>query len=280
MHGEHKRRHGISISKRRPQCGILTAMVAATVFACTAPQLQAAQPGPSIESFRALKEKAAALLHSDAVTVAEPTFRVRHGTVSFYPGRVFLKTSKEPDLASSALRAPLELQLQLELLREYLAAPPRSMLGFWTRYLDQAERSVEQLFLDVQNGALSSTPTATIDQRRAEVQDALLQGLQVYAKDHDLRVVESRESRGKVIAVTFVSDPPGAQIKIARGFFFAAAHGNLDESQWLDVSGGNTTDMLAGDWQVKRRWSSNEPWIFGLESITRSGPFTIKQPPP
>jgi hypothetical protein len=238
---------------------------------------QEIQKGQSFHNQQELRVKAQELLESDSVVRVPPDLTVRDGVLRFYFGKVYLKTAKEPELARDPVRIPLEAELQIVFLRQYLATWPEEHTDFWTPYLNQADSAVSRMLDDLRS--LSGNQLlSTLKQRQGEIDSALNQAVEVYASQKHLRLQQNLETRGKQVTVRFRSSPAGAEIQLVDDFLYRSAGSSLDDHLWLDVSSGNKTDLLVGDWQMRTRWSHSAPWQYRLVSVTRDGDFPVIEP--
>jgi hypothetical protein len=235
------------------------------------------QKGQLFHDQQELRAKAQELLESDSVVRVPPDLTIRDGVLRFYFGKVYLKTAKEPELAKDPVRIPLEAELQIALLRQYLANWPEKHTAFWTPYLNQADSTVSRMLSDLRVSS-GSELLSTLKQRQGEIDSALNQAVEVYASQNHLRLQQNLETRGKQVTVRFRSSPAGAELQLVDDFLYRSAGSALDEHLWLDVSSGNKTDLLVGDWQMRTRWSHSAPWQYRLVSVTRDGDFSVIEP--
>jgi hypothetical protein len=225
-----------------------------------------------------LELEAEELLSTNSAVVVQPRVEIVDGRLLYYPGYAALRASTSGVLMKSQYRAPVEAELHVLLLRRYLSGLGGDYSQFWKPYLDEAILEIRKMLHDLEANPdhIGQERSQFFAERKALIDSAFAKAGVMYAVQHRLRFDPSNELRAKLLRITFIGEPVGAEIQIVDGLLYRTAGATLDERLWLDVSSGNAVDLLAGDWEIKRRLAPTQPWQYGLESITSSGKYTVR----
>ena len=229
---------------------------------CLPGQARAQSSGQAV-----LRKLAQHLLQARRVNVEMPSFENKQGVLYYFLGDALVDASALPPSAQPAdaiteglILAPLEDQIRIELLRQFLASPQNGDWAFLKTQVQEAEKIVSQALAEIDANRDAQAVLERRLKEKRQLIDALFdQALRAHAaaKKLDLFKVKSRTLSASY-RVSFQTEPQGGLIYYVDEFQWKVATSNAQTPNWLEWAHTDSRPLDAGTYRIKVVWPGPE----------------------